>query len=74
MDDDGYEIYLEEWKKQLESRDEYKLLLTALQNDPTNLVIQENVRAVGRLAGYDPNKVNNDIDKKLSNQSKSRSK
>jgi hypothetical protein len=38
------------------------------------LVIQENIRAVGRLAGYNPNKVNNDIDKKLSNQPKSKSK
>ena len=73
MDDIGYETYLEQWKNQPKNRDEYKRLRESLQNHPTDLVIQEKMRAVGRLAGYDPNKVNKDIDKR-SKQPKSKSK
>lgn len=73
MDDSGYKTYLEQLEEQPNNKTEYKRLLESLQNSPIDLEILEKIRAVGRLAGYDPNKVNKDIEK-LSKQPKSKSK
>lgn len=64
MDDKGYETYLEEWQKQLKSRDEYESLLKSLKKAPTDLATQQKIHTIGKLLGYAPSKIDNDISKK----------